>query len=361
MAVSKHILRTSRAETITLDQLFEQQEIQRCRMMKITAPGAVDECLEAFKRCGDVDLLCGEVDLEDCNRVKLEIESWRIARQHFWRTHTFQEDIYIHSWIHQIPTGIECLASKNAQSDTAQTTSLSSEELEEEFRSRGPWVTKFSIKGKDYGGEISYKIDKRLMFFFKYFSNVDSILDLGSLEGGQTFRLAEIPGTRVVGIEGRKTNIQRAKWIQHILQIENVEFIEANLETVQLHKYGRFDVVNCEGVLYHLLEPWKLIEQISMVTDNVFIWTHYVMDEKANTTVNGYRGTYISEGNDPLSGLSERSLHLTLGSIKDILKRYGFVDITILENTFDEPRHLSICDKNRHILGAPEVTLIACK
>jgi FkbM family methyltransferase len=106
VASSYRVLRTAQVDTVTLDQLFELHEIRHCRLLKITAPGAIRESLRGLSRTGCVDLLCGEVDFGDCSRVQLEAASWRIARQHFWRT-TARADRSADSSIHQMPTRIE--------------------------------------------------------------------------------------------------------------------------------------------------------------------------------------------------------------------------------------------------------------
>jgi len=107
VASSKGVLRTAQVESMNLEQLFEEYEIRHCRLLKITALGAIQESLQGFTKTDCVDLLCGEVDLADCSRVKLEMASWRIARQHFWRTVDSRAHGTVYSWIHQHPTGIE--------------------------------------------------------------------------------------------------------------------------------------------------------------------------------------------------------------------------------------------------------------
>jgi FkbM family methyltransferase len=107
LASSRYALRTVQVESITLDQLFQEYAIGHCRLLKMTAMGAIQEILKGFTRRGCVDLLCGEVDLADCSRVQLEMASWRIARQYFWRTIDRDAHRTVHSWIQQIPTGIE--------------------------------------------------------------------------------------------------------------------------------------------------------------------------------------------------------------------------------------------------------------
>jgi FkbM family methyltransferase len=113
-AASRGVLRTALVDTITLDRLFQEYGIRHCRLLKIVAPGAVEEALGGITRGGCADLICGEVDLEDCNRVKLEIASWRIARQHFWRTVDQRAKPTVRSWISQLPTGSEQFLCKNS-------------------------------------------------------------------------------------------------------------------------------------------------------------------------------------------------------------------------------------------------------
>jgi polysaccharide biosynthesis protein PslF len=104
---SKRLLRTVQVESVTLEQIFQEYEIRYCRLLKMTVLGAIKESLSSFTRSGCVDLLCGEADFADCSRVQLETASWRIARQHFWRTATRNADRTVYSWIHQMPTDLE--------------------------------------------------------------------------------------------------------------------------------------------------------------------------------------------------------------------------------------------------------------
>jgi hypothetical protein len=107
VASSRHLLRAVQVETVTLAELFREYDIQHCRMLKISALGAVRKSLEAFSGPRRIDFLCGEVSLEDCGKVRLEVASWRIARQHFWRTFGWNPEGIVYSWIHQMPTEIE--------------------------------------------------------------------------------------------------------------------------------------------------------------------------------------------------------------------------------------------------------------
>ena len=207
-------------------------------------------------------------------------------------------------------------------------------DLVAEFARRGPWITRFVIDGIASGGDYEIINDRRVQQFLERFPNVHTILELGSLEGGHTFMLATHPGIeRILAIEARAANIEKSKFIGSLLGISNVEFRQANLEHLQLANIGNFDAIFCCGLLYHLQEPWKLISQAPLVAPSLFVWTVYANENEATIEIDGLRGREHVEGglNEPLSGLSPKSIWLTLPSLLELLKRSGYREIDILE------------------------------
>src|SRR3954465_1451912 len=98
-------------------------------------------------------------------------------------------------------------------------------ELAAEFEKLGPWVFQFEIDGAIYGGGVGAIGDIRVEQFFDYVPEVRTILERGSLEGAQTFIMAERPGiSRVVALEGREFNLRKARFVQQLLGIRNAEF-----------------------------------------------------------------------------------------------------------------------------------------
>lgn len=208
-------------------------------------------------------------------------------------------------------------------------------DIAHEFERRNPWVTKFRIDGREYGGHFDAMNDGRISQFFHYFPNTSTILELGALEGGHSFSLANQPTVkRVVAAEGRPSNIERALFVQGLIGTHKVEFVEANLEDFDLLAFGKFDTVFCSGLLYHLPEPWTLIERCAQVSPNLFIWTHYAGENEVEKVLHGFRGKWHGEQGlrDPLSGLSKKSFWPTLGSLFNMLTRNGYRTVHIIEN-----------------------------
>jgi SAM-dependent methyltransferase len=238
---------------------------------------------------------------------------------------------------------------------------ISEFKLAREFAARGPWCTKFEIDGRAYGGELDYRGDQRVKYALSEFPDARSILELGSLEGGQSFQLARMPGTKLLAIEGRADSLHRAQWVQKILGVDNINFVQGNLENDELKQYGPVDLVFCSGLLYHLPRPWALIEQIGSITRNLFLSTHYVDDANATENVNGYKGRFYSEQTDPLSGMSSQSFLLTLESLQQALRNNGFAEVKILETFVPPSRNIKIGSCGRSIGGNPQVHLAARK
>ena len=82
--------------------------------------------------------------------------------------------------------------------------------IEKGFERRGPWVSRFKIGDRYYGGELSYEGDPRIDRFWEAFPKARRILELGSLEGGQTLRLASHhPDVHVLALEQRQKNVEK--------------------------------------------------------------------------------------------------------------------------------------------------------
>ena len=203
------------------------------------------------------------------------------------------------------------------------------------FAELAPWVFQFQVEGETCGGGISAVGDVRLAQFAKFAPEAKAILELGSLEGAHTVLLAAQPGVeRIVAIEGRAANIGKAELVKRLFRVEKAEFVQANLEATDLAAFGTFDAVFCSGLLYHLPEPWTLLQQLPRVAPKLFIWTHYADDLSANETRHDFRGQMHVEGgpDEPLSGMSATAFWPTLGSLIAMLTRSGYRTIEIFQN-----------------------------
>lgn len=208
-------------------------------------------------------------------------------------------------------------------------------DLTSQFAELAPWVFQFRIGDQNYGGGITVAGDYRVDQFFRFVPKAATILELGSLEGAQTFILAKRPGVRrVLALEGRELNVRKARFVQELLHVPNAEFAQANLENTDLAAFGKFDAIFCSGLIYHLPEPWKLISQLAAIAPHLFIWTHYAAEADTEVFADGLRGKIRAEGGaaDPLSGMSATATWLTLGSLITSLTRSGYAGVHVIHN-----------------------------
>jgi SAM-dependent methyltransferase len=219
------------------------------------------------------------------------------------------------------------------------------------FALRRPWVTRFTIGGRSYGGHFSFAGDARIQAFEREFppAEVKSVLDLGSLEGGQTFELAR-RYERVTGIEVRTPNLRRARYVQGLLGAGNVDFLQRDLEDPSaLDGLPSFDAVFCSGLLYHLPKPWELLERLPRVAPRLLLWTHYA-EKPLVEAMPGMEGEYFTElrpRRNATSGVSPQSFWPTLPCLVGLVERaYGSARVE-----HDDPAHVQ----------GPAVTLLAAR
>jgi SAM-dependent methyltransferase len=103
------------------------------------------------------------------------------------------------------------------------------------------------------------------------------VLDLACLEGIYGIELA-LRGANVVGIEGRASNLEKARFVKEILGLKSLELYQADVRHINAAKYGVFDVVICAGILYHLDTPdvFNFVERIYEMCSHFSIFDTHV-------------------------------------------------------------------------------------
>jgi SAM-dependent methyltransferase len=205
------------------------------------------------------------------------------------------------------------------------------------------------------------------------------ILDLACLEGLYAIELAR-HGSRVVGIEGREANIEKARFAKDVLSLENLEFFQDDVRNLSREKYGQFDVVLCLGILYHLDVPnvFSFIEKIAEVCQRfAIIGTHVSIRAKTFSRYNGrkYWGKRLIEHSTSstpeeraksLWGSLDnlRSFWFTRPSLYNLLFHVGFTSVyechnpPELEKLHDRITLLAIKGRRRTLISAPLVSVL---
>ncbi len=197
------------------------------------------------------------------------------------------------------------------------------------------WITGFNINGKNYGGELTNLVgDERIKELKKLYDFTNKrVLELGPLEGAHTLTLSMLGAKEVVAVEGRLENFIKCCIVKNLFNLNKVKFVYGDVRDYDFSQLGKFDVVVCSGILYHLTDPSDLIKKLSAYP-RVLIWTHIadtVYPVGEDKVVNGYKGKYYIEGNNvQCAGLEPQSLWLYKEELLRLLNDNGFSNVNII-------------------------------
>jgi SAM-dependent methyltransferase len=210
--------------------------------------------------------------------------------------------------------------------------------IERGFRRHAPWTTRFTIDGRAYGGDVDFTGDRRIADFRRAFPDARTVLDLGALEGAHAIELAK-SADRVVAVEARRGNVERARFAAHALGVDNVEVVHADVEVAGPGAFGTFDAVFCSALLYHLQRPAALLDRLRGASANVYVWTHVAAPPGSDVHgIDRIRGEWRAEpddhadaAGDPTVGLGPRSFWPTLDAVVARLRTHGYDDVTAID------------------------------
>jgi SAM-dependent methyltransferase len=168
------------------------------------------------------------------------------------------------------------------------------------------------------------------------------VLDLGALEGQYAVEFA-LHGAEVVAIEGREANAAKARLAAEVLELDNLEVRQEDVRGLSAERHGRFDVVLCLGLLYHLDEDdvFPFLDRLAEVCTSLLILdTHVGLHPRRVYRHDGhdYRGvTFVEHSPQASTAQRQRSLWAALdneesfwptrASLLNALQRSGFTSV----------------------------------
>jgi len=151
------------------------------------------------------------------------------------------------------------------------------------------------------------------------------VLDVGA-GPGHLAQFFVARGCDVVSADARAENIVR----MHELYPEHVGYVE-DVEVADFSKYGRFDVVFCYGLLYHLENPIGALRAMSAVCDRLLLLETVVVD--STRAILRLEDEYLS-ANQALRGLAHRP---SPAWVALALNRIGFAHVYAVREPPNHP------------------------
>lgn len=117
---------------------------------------------------------------------------------------------------------------------------------------------------------------------FERLGGVDgkTVLDLGPLEGAHSYMAQQAGASRVVGVEANRMAFLKCLVTKELLDLGRCSFECGEVNAYLSATNERFDVCIACGILYHMVEPVRLVDLISRTASQLVVWTH-IYDEAA--------------------------------------------------------------------------------
>jgi len=175
------------------------------------------------------------------------------------------------------------------------------------------------------------------------------ILELGPMEAAHTWKLEQLGAREIVAVEANAEALLKCLIVKELSGLKNATFLYGDLlKFLETRPIG-FDCIFCSGVLYHMVDPVKLIELMTTVSDKIFVWTHFVRIDhkedlsrgpgnlvphkviKGSVTYDYFVGNYGDRRiGQFLGGNEDTCAWMTLDGIKTAFAQYGFDDFNLI-------------------------------
>jgi SAM-dependent methyltransferase len=168
------------------------------------------------------------------------------------------------------------------------------------------------------------------------------VLDIGSNAGFDTFYLSTLGPREIVGIEPSALFYYQALFLWAVYDCPNLTFHRLRWQEAKDGGLGTFDVVNCQGILYHEPNPMQLVDAVFelLAPGGTFVLeTHISLgDEQTARFIEG-----------PFWGDNSWFWLPTLKTLAAMLRSRGFEDIIVRDSFTVDSKNP--CDPERAIEG----------
>jgi len=201
----------------------------------------------------------------------------------------------------------------------------------------------FTMGNKLVNDELKLpRVIQNISDFTKKPFNELRVLDLACLEGMFGIEAA-IQGAKVTLLDGREQNITKSAFVKEVLGLDNVDVVKDDVRNISPEKYGKFDVILCFGIFYHLdkNDLYDFVKRMyDTSTDIVMFDTHITFTKNESFTAGGHtfygegyrehhvKATEIEKQSDLWKSLdNDFSFYLTKESLVRMLTAVGFTSV----------------------------------
>lgn len=101
-----------------------------------------------------------------------------------------------------------------------------------------------------------------------------NIVELGPLEGAHSCMFERLGAQSVAAVESNTRSFLKCLCVKEVFKLKRVDFLLGDF-LPYLDSLEKADLIFASGVLYHMVDPLRLLNLICSKTDKFFLWTHY--------------------------------------------------------------------------------------
>ena len=142
------------------------------------------------------------------------------------------------------------------------------------------WVGSFPPELDVKAGTTGLWADGRIDWMIAQLGGIDGkdILELGPLEASHTATMLDAGASSVLAIEANRGAYLRCLITKELRGLTRAKFLLGDFTGFLERDERRWPLIVACGVLYHMEQPLRLLEQLAARTDRLYLWTH-VVDE----------------------------------------------------------------------------------
>ena len=143
---------------------------------------------------------------------------------------------------------------------------------------QGEWSSKMPVDSQliSRPGHANLFDDHRVLWMEKELGPVNgmNIIELGPLEGAHSYMLEHLGAQSITAIESNTRAFLKCLCVKEVFNLKRVDFRLGDI-LPYLGTLENADLIFASGILYHMIDPLRLLNLICSKTDKFFLWTHY--------------------------------------------------------------------------------------
>lgn len=122
-----------------------------------------------------------------------------------------------------------------------------------------------------------------------------TILELGPFEGYQTYLLEKLGAASIESIEGNSVNFMKCLILKNVFGLQ-ARYVFGDFVSYLERAHVTFDLSWASGVLYHQVEPLRLLQLLAEKSSAIYLWTHYYDARRIEQLDAPARALFIDSG-----------------------------------------------------------------